>query len=73
MSHTNTAAEVIKATPAVTYSGAALAGVPIADWVTALTLLYVLAQLILLIPKYSEWYRSWRKSCQSKRDSSKSD
>ncbi len=73
MSHTNGAIEAIKATPAVTYSGMALAGIPIADWVTILTGLYILAQFILLAPKYLEWYRSWRIKCRLKQDSSKSE
>ncbi len=61
--------EVAKAAPPVTVVGVTLAGISVADWVTYLTLLYIVLQLILLAPKYIKWYKSWR----SKQDSCKLD
>ncbi len=65
--------ETVKAAPAVAYGTAVLGGVGIADWVTYLTALYLILQLVLLIPKYLDWYRSWRLKCRSKQDSSNSE
>ncbi len=64
---TNTSIEGLKASPPVAVVGVQLAGISVSDWVTYLTLLYIVLQLILLAPKYIKWYKSWR----SKRDSCK--
>jgi hypothetical protein len=71
MQSSSVASEVLKSSPAVAYASAAVAGVSIADWVTYLTLTYVVLQLILLIPKYVAWYQAWRTKCPSKPDSCK--
>lgn len=71
------AAEAAKASPPVAVTVAYLGGVDIAGWVTILTFIYIILQLILLIPKYIEWYHAmkarWSTKCQSKQDSSKSE
>ncbi len=49
-----------KITPAI--GGAALSGMTLNEWVAAATLLYVLAQIGLLVPKYlAIWRRRWGK------------
>jgi hypothetical protein len=65
--------ETLKAAPAVAYGSAVIWGIPVSDWVTYITGVYIVLQVILLIPKYVQWYHSWRTKCQSKPDSSSSD
>ena len=66
--HPVTAAhEAIKTTPALVGTGYTLAGLPLSEWAALLTAVYVILQMILLLPRYTEWYKSWR----SKRASSK--
>lgn len=58
--------DVAKSSPAVAYLGASVFGMPIPDLVSIATLIYVVLQTILLIPRFAEWYRSWRaKRCPS--------
>lgn len=66
---TSTLTEVAKATPPVTVAGAHFVGIPLAEWITILTIIYLVAQIILLLPKYWEWYKNWRLKCRSKQDS----
>ncbi|MGV6475363.1 hypothetical protein [Azotobacter vinelandii] len=46
------AVEAVKAAPPVAVSSAMLLGLSPADWITVLTLVYLLLQIGLLIPKY---------------------
>ena len=73
MQSSSIASEAIKSSPAIAYASAAVAGVSIADWVTYLTLIYIVLQIILLVPKYVTLYQNWRNKCPSKLDSSNSD
>ena len=61
--------EAAKVAPPVTVAGASMLGLPIADWVTILTVLYLILQMVLLLPKYYELYLKWRVKCRSKRGS----
>jgi hypothetical protein len=49
--------ETVKAAPPVVVTGVSLAGIAIADWVAVLTIIYLVAQLGLLYPKYRDWFR----------------
>ena len=53
MSHTanNLVSEAVKITPPSIYVGATILGMTPAEWVTMLTLLYLVIQLALAIPK----------------------
>lgn len=51
--------EAVKATPPVIVSGAMLFGMTPTEWVTALTVLYLLLQIGLLLPKYWSQLRTW--------------
>ncbi|MBD9415913.1 hypothetical protein IB234_15225 [Pseudomonas sp. PDM16] len=53
------AIEAAKAAPPVAVSGAMLFGMTPSEWITALTLLYLVLQIGLLVPKYWEKLRSW--------------
>ena len=48
-----------KAAPPLTVVGANLAGIPIADWVQIVTLIYV---IVMLGHKIWSWHREWRDS-----------
>lgn len=52
--------EGAKAAPPIAVSGAMLFGMTPADWITALTLLYLLLQIGLMVPKYRDQFRTWR-------------
>ncbi len=54
------ALEGLKASPPVAVSGAIVAGITVADWITAMTLAYLLLQIGLLIPRYIEQWKLWR-------------
>lgn len=56
------AVEAVKAAPPVAVTGAMIAGMSPAEWVTALTLLYLLMQIGLLLPKYWAQFREWWKA-----------
>lgn len=61
--------EAAKAAPAAAYLGASVFGMPISDIVTIATGVYIVLQIILLIPRYVELVRSWRdKACRSVQD-----
>lgn len=51
--------EAVKAAPPVIVSGAMLFGMTPTEWVTALTVLYLLLQIGLLIPRYWAQFRDW--------------
>lgn len=51
--------EGLKATPPVIVSGAMLFGMTPTEWVTALTVLYLLLQIGLLIPRYWSQFKAW--------------
>lgn len=48
----NAITEAVKAAPPVVVSGSMLFGMTPAEWVTALTVLYLILQIGLLLPKY---------------------
>lgn len=55
--------EGVKIAPPAAVTGALLMGMTPAEWITALTLLYLVMSIGLLIPKYwaqiMEWRRGW--------------
>lgn len=51
--------EAVKATPPVIVSGAMLFGMTPTEWVTALTVLYLLLQIGLLVPRYWAQFKGW--------------
>lgn len=53
------AVEATKAAPPIIVSGAMLFGMTPAEWVTALTVLYLLLQIGLLVPRYWAQFREW--------------
>lgn len=61
--------EAAKAAPAAAYLGATVFGMPMSDVVTMATGVYVVLQIILLIPRYVEMFGAWRKRCRSETDS----
>jgi len=56
----NAGLDAVKLAPGGAYLGLMFAGVSISDWVAVLTGVYILAQLLLLVPKYIEVYYKWR-------------
>lgn len=53
--------EAIKVTPPAAVAGAHVVfGLTLSDWVAICTLIYIAAQLILLIPKYRRELKEWR-------------
>ncbi len=62
--------EVIKAAPPVAVMGSMWAGMSPADWITALTILYLLLQIGLLVFRYRDQAIAWRKERQAKRAAS---
>lgn len=61
--------DAAKVTPAAGITGAHLAGIAIADWVSFFTLLYVICMLIVTAPKAYAQIREWVNKWLSKRDS----
>lgn len=59
------AMEATKAAPPLFVSGAMLMGMSPAEWVTALTLLYLILQIGLLVPRYWKQFREWARSDRS--------
>lgn len=53
------AVEATKAAPPIIVSGAMLFGMTPAEWVTALTMLYLILQIGLLVPRYWAQFRDW--------------
>ncbi|WP_374374534.1 hypothetical protein [Dongia sp.] len=45
---------------AVAAGGATLYGLTLNEWVAIVTIIYIVAQAILLIPKYVAMFRAWR-------------
>lgn len=50
----------MKIAPPAAVSGAVMLGMTPAQWITALTLLYLVMSIGLLIPKYWAQFRDWR-------------
>lgn len=50
----------MKIAPPAAVSGAVMLGMTPAQWITALTLLYLVMSIGLLIPKYWAQFREWR-------------
>ena len=55
-----TVVEAIKSVPPVLFTLAWFKGMTISDVVALVTLVYLLAQIGLLLPRYARWYREWR-------------
>lgn len=55
-----TVTEAIKSVPPVLFTLAWFKGMTISDAVALVTLVYLLAQIGLLVPRYVSWYRGWR-------------
>ncbi|WP_256344037.1 hypothetical protein [Pseudomonas costantinii] len=53
------AIEATKAAPPIIVSGSMLFGMTPAEWVTALTVLYLVLQIGLLVPRYWAQFRDW--------------
>ena len=53
------ALEGLKAAPPVIVTGSVLFGMTPTEWVTALTVLYLLLQIGLLVPRYWAQFRDW--------------
>lgn len=54
--------EGYKAAPALAGAGYSVAGMPWSDIAAIVTILYVLLQIGLLVPKYWELFKQWRTS-----------
>ncbi|MCT8469461.1 hypothetical protein KZO85_12780 [Chromohalobacter canadensis] len=57
--------ESLKATPPTFVTALYMGGMTPADWVTALTLLYLALQIGLLIPHYVRKWKRWRNRDES--------
>ena len=53
------ASEAVKFSPPAAYMGARFLGMTPADWVTWLTLLYIIIQITLIIPKWWRQFGLW--------------
>lgn len=53
------ASEAVKFSPPAAYMGAKFLGMTPADWVTWLTLIYIIIQLMIVIPKWLKQYGTW--------------
>lgn len=53
------AIEATKAAPPIIVSGSMLFGMTPAEWVTVLTVLYLVLQIGLLVPRYWAQFRDW--------------
>lgn len=56
----DTTLEAMKAAPPVAVMGSLWAGMTPADWITALTILYLALQIGLLLFKYRDQFNEWR-------------
>jgi hypothetical protein len=56
----DTTLEALKAAPPVVVAGSMWAGMTPADWITALTILYLVLQIGLLLFKYRDQFAAWR-------------
>lgn len=52
--------EAVKVAPAAAVSGAGIMGIPISEWITILTLIYVVGLVIHQIPKHLDGIRALR-------------
>ena len=53
------ASEAVKFSPPAAYMGAKFLGMTPADWVTWLTLLYIIIQITLIVPKWWRQFGPW--------------
>ena len=51
--------EAVKFSPPAAYMGAKFLGMTPADWVTWLTLLYIIIQITLIVPKWWRQFGPW--------------
>lgn len=55
----------LKIAPPAAVSGAVMLGMTPGEWITTLTLLYLIMSIGLLVPKYwtqlKEWHQNWKK------------
>lgn len=63
----------MKIAPPAAVSGAVMLGMTPAQWITALTLLYLVMSIGLLIPKYWTQFREWRIAWAELRKSKKAE
>lgn len=56
----NAVYDAAKLAPGGAYMGLTVCGVSLPDIVTILTGVYLVGQILLLIPKYVEVYKKWR-------------
>jgi antibiotic biosynthesis monooxygenase (ABM) superfamily enzyme len=56
---TDPARELVSAAPPVTAVGLHFAGIQLSDWVLLATLIYTVAQLILLLPRIKQTIKGW--------------
>lgn len=56
----DTTLEAVKAAPPVVVAGSMWFGMSPAEWITALTILYLVLQIGLLIFKYRDQFSVWR-------------
>lgn len=61
----------LKIAPPVAVSGAVLLGMTPAQWITTLTLIYLLMSIGLLIPKYWTQFKEWREAWVAARKAKK--
>lgn len=66
--NTGTLEMATKAAPPIAVSGASLAGIPVAEWVQWLTLVYV---AVMLSHKLWSWYGEWKGTRKTKRGKTK--
>lgn len=61
----------LKIAPPAAVSGAVMLGMTPAQWITALTLLYLVMSIGLLIPKYWAQFKEWRAAWADSRKAKK--
>lgn len=61
----------MKIAPPAAVSGAVIFGMTPAQWITTLTLIYLLMSIGLLIPKYWAQFREWREAWKAARKAKK--
>jgi hypothetical protein len=61
----------VKIAPPAAVSGAVIFGMTPAQWITILTLVYLLMSIGLLVPKYWVQLREWREAWKAKRKAKK--
>lgn len=62
----------VKVAPPAAVSGAVILGYTPAEWITILTVTYLLMSIGLLIPRYwsqfRDWYKAWKQSRKDEKD-----